>query len=385
MPKRKKYLKLPSGYGSIRFLGKNRRLPYAVHPPAKDRDELGHYIRPAALCYVPDWYTGFAVLSAYHAGRYVRGLEVEISREVSQSDADLDAFCLRVLKDRGMVAQSAGCTFQQAYDQFMAWKYGEDAPKKLSASSKYGCQQGWSFLSGIGGEPLDGITVDRLQNIVNSCDKKKATRENIVKLAKQVYKFALSREMCTKNPAQYLVVPDGRENTHGVPFGDKDIERLWKDVDGADHIAEMILIMCHAGYRINAWADIKVNLSKGTLFGGNKTTAGKDLVTPIHSDVLPLVERRMKRNGGDLLGEPVKVFRERFKEYCLKHGLGEHTPHDTKHTFSRLCEKYGVRENDRKRMLGHAVGNITNDVYGHREVDELRLEIEKIHTKSQSV
>lgn len=34
---------------------------------------------------------------------------------------------------------------------------------------------------------------------------------------------------------------------------------------------------------------------------------------------------------------------------------------------------------DRKRMLGHSFGNdITNAVYGHRTLEELRTEIEKI-------
>lgn len=57
---------------------------------------------------------------------------------------------------------------------------------------------------------------------------------------------------------------------------------------------------------------------------------------------------------------------------------GHHTPHDCRHTFSYLCEKYGVLENDRKRMLGHAFSDVTNKVYGHRDVEELRKQIEKI-------
>ena len=48
-------------------------------------------------------------------------------------------------------------------------------------------------------------------------------------------------------------------------------------------------------------------------------------------------------------------------------GSPKHTPHDCRHTFSALCEKYSVREND-----------ITNAVYGHRTLEELRSEIEKI-------
>ena len=59
--------------------------------------------------------------------------------------------------------------------------------------------------------------------------------------------------------------------------------------------------------------------------------------------------------------------------------IKEKSPHSCRHTFSRLCESYGVREADRKRMLGYSFGNdITNGVYGHRTLEELRSEIEKI-------
>lgn len=382
MPKRKRHEKLPSGWGSIRFLGKDRRLPYAVHPPAKDRDPLGNYIRPKALCYVPDWYTGFAVLSAYHAGTYEPGMEVTISREVEKSTVDLDAFCLRVLKDNRMTVHSSVPSFQSVYDQFMEWKFGENAPKKLTKSSKTAYRQGWKYLEVYADEPIDIITVDQLQSVVDACDKKKATRENIVLTAGQIFKYAIAHEICEKNPAQHVVIPDGRDDEHGVPYSDAELKTLWKHFDDPtdEYMAEMILIMCHAGYRVDAWRKIKIDLDEKTFFGGNKTRSGKDVLTPIHSDILPLVKRRLERYGSlfVLSGER---FRRRFREYGKSIGLIDHTPHDTKHTFSALCEKCGVRENDRKRMLGHAIGNITNDIYGHRGVEELRVEIEKIHTK----
>ena len=59
----------------------------------------------------------------------------------------------------------------------------------------------------------------------------------------------------------------------------------------------------------------------------------------------------------------------------------KHTPHDCRHTFSMLCERYEVNENDRKRMMGHSFGeDITNEKYGHRTIEDLRLQIEKIKT-----
>ena len=72
--KRKKYPKLPNNFGSIRYLGKNRRNCFAVHPPATP-DDTGKLKRPPAICYVDDWIKGFTVLTAYKAGTYQPGME----------------------------------------------------------------------------------------------------------------------------------------------------------------------------------------------------------------------------------------------------------------------------------------------------------------------
>ena len=72
-----------------------------------------------------------------------------------------------------------------------------------------------------------------------------------------------------------------------------------------------------------------------------------------------------------------------MRQTLAKLGLKK-SPHSCRHTFSRLCESYGVREADRKRMLGHSFGNdITNGVYGHRTLEELRTEIEKIQVPEE--
>jgi len=78
-------------------------------------------------------------------------------------------------------------------------------------------------------------------------------------------------------------------------------------------------------------------------------------------------------------GRSISQFRRDMKSALRKLGLPERTPHSCRHTFSRLCESCGVREADRKRMMGHSFGNdITNGVYGYRTLEELRTEIEKI-------
>ena len=140
----------------------------------------------------------------------------------------------------------------------------------------------------------------------------------------------------------------------------------------------MILIMCYSGFRITAYKTLKIDLKDRYFKGGVKTAAGKDRIVPIHSGIYDLVKHRTRRKR-PLLDIPVPRFRTAMYETLERLGMARHTPHDCRHTFSALCERYGVSENDRKRMLGHSFGNdITNQIYGHREIEDLRHEIEKI-------
>ena len=82
MAKRKKYPKLPNGYGSIKRLsGKNRTNPYGVYPPTKEFDLNGTPVPQKAICYVDDWYKGFTVLTWYKNGEYYEGREKELSSD----------------------------------------------------------------------------------------------------------------------------------------------------------------------------------------------------------------------------------------------------------------------------------------------------------------
>lgn len=378
MPKRKKYPKLPSGYGSIRYLGTGRSCPYAVHPPARRTDQ-GLYRLSKPLCYVPDWYTGFAVLTAYHAGTYTPGLETTLYLEASKSPADLDDFCRRLIRDHAVITNSenAGITFRELYNQFFDWKFGETATKTLSASSRNILQAAFGHFSALHDKPVDTITLEQLQQTVVDCPKKKSTKEVMVMLVKQMWRYAMPRHLCNENPAQYVVVPVCEDDQHGVPFFDEELITLWKNK--GDPVVEMILIMCYSGFRVSAYKGIEVNLDENFFKGGVKTAAGKGRIVPIHSGIVEMVKHHVDTYDAFLLDKSVPKFRKAMYEKLKALGIPDHTPHDCRHTFSRLCEKYGVNEADRKRMLGHSFGaDITNGVYGHRTLEELRAEIEKI-------
>lgn len=381
--KRKKYPKLPSGFGTIRYLGAGRRNCYAVHPPAVV-DTLGHIQRPAALCYVNDWVKGFTVLTAYKAGSYEPGMEKKL--EVAET-SDADILVQRIIADYSTIKgvedkhpEIKELTFAEVYEKFMHWKFEENKSIKLSKASRNNYQVAFKNCKTIHGTTFSSLRHEDLQKVVDDCPLKHSSVELIVTLFKQMYKYAIMYEICSENKAQYVTVNRPEDDEQGQPFTEEDLKLLWKHKENEG--AAMILIMCYSGFRISAYKTMTVNLEECYFQGGVKTTAGKNRIVPIHTAILPLVKTRMEKYGS-LLSMSLTSFRKKYFDVILDElsltGSPKHTPHDCRHTFSALCEKYSVRENDRKRMMGHSFGNdITNAKYGHRTLEELRAEMEKI-------
>lgn len=371
---KKKYPRLPNGWGSIRDLGKGRTNRFAVHPPSREMDEKGNYIRPKALCYVSDWYVGFAVLNAYRAGTYKPGDEIQFTQKKTVDASMYDALVKRILADYSSQKTFAVINntpaLKDVYNEFYERKFGDNAPRKLSKQTDALFRSAFTHFKALEDVPVSMISVNDLQRIFDECKLKKPSINGMKSCIKQILDYAVSRNVIQKNPADAVIVPEREEAEHGVPFSEDEIRQLWKNQD--DPINEMLLIMCYSGFRLAAYKTLTVNLDQKYFQGGIKTQASKDRIVPIHSAIFPLVKKRLDRDGTLLKNKD--VFIRELKE----RGTG-HTSHDCRHTFSALCEKYGVNENDRKRMMGHSFrDDITNAVYGHRSVEELRKEIEKI-------
>lgn len=380
---RKKYPRLPSGFGTIRYLGENRRNCYAVHPPS-EIDALGNVKRPAALCYTDDWIKGFTVLTAYKAGTYTPGMEREL--EVAET-SDADVLVQRILADYSTIKgvedkhpEIKELTFAEVYEKFYKWKFEERKGVKLSKSSQNSYRTAFKNSKAIHNRPFASLKHEDLQKIVDDCPLKHSSVELIVNLFKQMYKYAIMYEICTENKAQYVTVNRPEDDVSGRPFSDEELKTLWNHKDDED--VQMVLIMCYSGFRISAYRSLYVNLEEKYFQGGVKTAAGKNRIVPIHSSILPFVSSRIAKYGM-MIPVTENTYRNKFFTELMNRlnilGTPPHTPHDCRHTFSALCEKYSVRENDRKRMLGHSFGNdVTNEVYGHRSLEDLRTEIEKI-------
>jgi len=371
---RKKTPRLPNGYGSIRKLSGARRNPYAVYPPRTQEDQDGRRPYPRALCYVPTWTVGLAVLTAYQAGTYTPGMEHTLLREQPGRIEDrIFADYARIRRTLLDEPEDVAPTFEEVFRLFWADKY--ETGRQLSPQSRASTMAAFRNCAALHSRPFRDLRPDDLQGVLDGCELKHSSLELIHSLFRQMYRFAEARELCDRDYSRTVSIKRPEDDEHGVPFTEQELAILWEHTD--DPAIELAVIMCFFGYRISAYHDMTVNLREGWLQGGNKTEAGRDLRSPIHSAVFELVKRRIRRDGALLTVSP-SAFRKSLYGALARAGVAKHTPHDCKHTFSALCERYGVAENDRRRLLGHKIGNVTNDVYGHRGLEELRQEVEKI-------
>ena len=384
MPRgKKRFPKLPNGYGQIRYLGKGRRNPYGVYPPAVEEYDNGKKKTPPAICYVSDRMVGLAVLTMYKAGTYKPGDEILIEQRMRSAPPDALQLFGGLIADYNKTVLSVGSknkpVFRDVFEKYYLDKFGAEYghPGARTAMER-SMGSAYKNCGSIHDAIYEDLKAEDLQKVVDDVSGRlsHSSAELVKSLFNQMDRYALSNDIVEKGYAQFVRIKIADDDEHGIPFSDADLKLLWENKN--DELIEMLLIMCYSGYRISAYRTMEVNLKKLYFRGGVKTAAGKDRIVPIHSAIVPLVRRRIRKRGRLMLSSD-QIFRKNMYSAMSDLGLGKHTPHDCRHTFSALCEKYGVNENDRKRMLGHSFGNdITNGIYGHRSLDDLREQIEKI-------
>ena len=368
MPKKKKYPRLKNGFGSIRHLSGNRTNPYAVFAPSTYRDERGYQIYDKALAYCPTWEVAFSVLLSFHTGQFKKDeICPNLLKEVDHSQlTPVVNKILSVLNIGGI----EGETFAQVYDKFMEWKFSENN-RKLSKSAQASYKTAFKNCSALHDKVFTSLKTVDLQKVVDDCPLKHASKELIVNLLKQMYKYADIHELVEKDYSTHVSIKTENDDIKGVPFTADDIKKLWANSDNP--VCANILIMIYSGLRISEYESAEINLKEGYFFGGVKTDAGKNRYVPIHSAITPLIKQNPKRLNG-----ASGVFRLAMYEILEQLSIEKHTPHDCRHTFAMLCDENGVKETDKKFIMGHAFQDVSNAVYGHRTLGYLKEQIELI-------
>jgi integrase len=182
-----------------------------------------------------------------------------------------------------------------------------------------------------------------------------------------------------------------------IPFTDDEMTKLWANLNIKQYV-DVVLIQCYSGWRPQELGLLKIeniNLTDWTFTGGMKTDAGTNRIVPIHPKIRPLVMNKYKEAvelGSDYLINCTDTTTHRssimmtYDKYAVRFskirdelGLNnQHRAHDGRVHFTTMAKKYGVDEYAIKYIVGHSITDLTERVYTKRDVDWLKVEMQKI-------
>ena len=84
---------------------------------------------------------------------------------------------------------------------------------------------------------------------------------------------------------------------------------------------------------------------------------------------------RNKRNGSRM---KYQNYRNNYFDKIMIKLKMEHLPHDCRHTFATLLNDAEANSTSIMKLIGHSSFDITEKIYTHKDIEELRKAIELI-------
>lgn len=370
----RKRRKLPNGSGSIKHLSGRRSRPWAAYPPVTQFSVNGSPVLGPAIGYFKIYDEAYQALMLYN----------NTSEEIKKSNISFSELCTAMLSNNihAISMKQMNITFAELYEQYFDSKYN-NSKRNFSAASRYSTKAAFNNCHELYNRKFADLRKNDLQSIVDKCPLKHSSLELIVSLFKGMYAYAIQNDIVEKDYSQFvhINIPDDDEN--GVPFSQDALDTLWKNSDMEN--VSIILLMIYTGFRIAAYRTIQYNEAEQFFQGGIKTFASKNRVVPLHPAIQDFAKSFALKYLSGSENFVVNKFRNNFYKTLNSLGLStsvsgtKHTPHDCRHTFSWLCDRYGVDDMSKHMLMGHSLGNdVEKSVYGHRTFEELKNEIKKI-------
>lgn len=277
-------------------------------------------------------------------------------------------------------------TFNSVFQNILFPKYSNK-----SKSLKKTMKSAHNKLKKIWNRKINTLTLIDYQSIFDETMKEQhceATLRKMKKICKDVSEYAESNDYISKDYTKFVFYEATSNNKKTkTPFTEDEINLLISDNTFESNI---ILVYIFTGMRPIEFISIKKNdihLKERYMIGGAKTESGKNRVIPIHNKIYTIIEN-LYNNAHEnervwfsdvSLEYAYEKYLTFYKETMVRLNIQHHRyPYDTRHTFITLAEKYELKEILVKRIVGHASGDITKDIYTHPEIDRIVNEINKI-------
>ena len=375
MPRKATYKRRPNNSGTVVKLSGKRRKPYCAKISSEERDIVTGKKKQVTIGTFETELEALNALSLYH---------LTINKQISDKEAkELSPDIFNKVKEKH---DSKVPTFKEIFDILNKEEFS-----LLSSSAQTGYNSWIKHFKQIYDRKITNISLQDLQFIFDNDKCGKGTKVHMKILCTKVFKYAVIHQYISRDEdyTEFINCGKSKESTKHYAFSMDEIKRI-RD-DNSD-IGKIILIYIFTGLRANELLNIDRNdihidetcnddgiERKVSYFvTGSKTDAGKNRIVPIHDCIKSYVEDLLLCKGKRLVDKTYMVFKDSaFNPYMNKLKM-KHTLHDTRVTFTTLCQLNDVDIFDRKRILGHKMKDITFDIYTGTIINKLFIEINKI-------
>lgn len=339
-----KNMKLPNGFGTIVKLGGNRRKPYACR-------KHGKYLQ------------------------YCTNYEQALTWLVNYNNNPL-------------IYDPSTITFAEVYALDMA-----ERKRKIAAKTIKGYDSAFKACYSLHNKSLAKLKVADLQGAINALSKKgigQPTQKKVRQIFHNVYRYAVKYQLLnpTADISGYIDIDTLKRKYIKQPFNMRQLNRVKAiaddDSNPLNFWASCVVMMCYAGPRPSEFLavrkdDVKLK-SRFYRIRDSKTAAGRNRVVPISKKTLPYYEQWMQLPGSTLItidGKPVKYQKFLKLFYAVMQAAKcKHKPHECRHTCATWLDDKGANKLAIKKILGHATQDITDGVYTHKNLRQLKKAID---------
>ncbi len=339
-------MRKPNGYGSIKKLSGNRRRPF-VFVITKDGKQkaLGYFC--------------------------------------TQTEAEI--YAADYNKKNHKILHGHETTFSELFYRWLPFYIDKHQPSKSTINSYHNSYKHCLPLHEM---PLKKIKYYHLQDIIDTVKRKGlsySTCKKIRSTLSLMFKYALMMEYVDKNYVMLLNLGKNKQKRPHKPFTRQKINKLWANVhiEGVDTILILIYTGMRVGELLNLTKDNIYLRQKYIKITKSKTKSGIRAI-PIHEKILPLIISNMNKSSSKYFICNKNNIPYSYNTYCtlwdkiMKLINAKYTTHDCRHTCATLMDNAEVNYNAKRRILGHAINDVTNGVYTHKDIRQLRKAINKI-------
>ena len=263
-------------------------------------------------------------------------------------------------------------TLHEVYEM---WLPSHAKSVSINTLNNYG--SAFAHLVTIYDVAMQDITYLQLQSIIDdmlNTGLSYSSCKKVRTLISQLFDYAIINGWCSTNYAKFLNLGHNKPVRPHKPFTTQAINRLWRL---ESPLYDIPLILLYTGMRASELLNLKardINRKQRTIKITSAKTKSGIRTIPIHERLWPIIERRLHTT---YIIQECRTYSSLSREFdkAMKAINAKHTTHDCRHTFATRLDNEGANYNAKRLLLGHASSNVTDGVYTHKSLGQLRKAI----------